>query len=1264
MNKVLLVLLSFIGFSLFAQENSSYEKFIDPNDSILFVNLPRLSLPDSYKDGKAKELPDYHSNADNGYFRPIFNQYGWSCGQASSIGYGFTYELNRVRNTSALSVANQYPPIYTFNFFNNGEEGIGVNYLYSLDAIKHNGQPNVADYGGMGESLTYWSTGYDTYYNGMFNRVDEVYAIDVDDEEGLNTLKHYLYDHLDGSEVGGVVNFYTDLYSFTSLPPGTPEEGKAVITAFGDYTGHAMTFLGWNDSIRWDYNEDGQYTNDLDINEDGEITLKDWEIGGLILANTWGNDWADSGFCYVMYNVIAQEKQDGGIWNKQVNAIKVKEEYEPKITFKVEVTHNSRNKLRFIAGVASDTNRSFPQHTLEFPIFSYQGGDNYMQGDNSSNAFKTLEFGLDVTPLLSYIEPGEPAKFFFQVNENDPNHFYSGSINYFAVMDYTNGGLEVSSPMTDVPLNKNDKTNVSVVHSLSWDNINIDNEELPAYTPGVPYSHQMLASGGTEPYSWEVAPGYSYVEYADEYPDLQGEDITPADDHSGFAVAPLDFEFPFYDKLYDTVYMNVDGFLCFEPINYPYPYSVNDMILFKNEQMLSAFFNGELFIGNSNDNGMWYEGDESHASFRWVGTIVINNIWCIVDFTLSLFPDGNIDIYIDEFIFPESTGKITGLSYGDVNNFVLSSEPVGSYSGSAQKISFSPLSFTNESSIDQTGMLFFNPMDEDKIYNLSVRVTDDNNISDIKPFQISNGLIYEYLINSGDDDQIEYGEIPSIDFMLKNIGDTELTNVELTVETNDPFIGMLDDNEFAGSISPGNSVDLLDAISFELLQGIPNDYHFSLDLAFSSNEYSWDGRITLTAFAPIINMGTPIILDGNDNRLEPGETAQMIIPMTNLGFASAEGVEGSIFTADTMVVLDPPGGDLLFGQIAAGTTAYDTIFISADEDAPQGHELFFEANFQIEPDIELTDSFHLLIGRYPVLIADLDPEKLSGPSIKLALEDLNIKHSYEWYLPMLLEDYQNIFVVLGRQFGQHVLTDLEGSRLAQFLSEGGNIYMEGGITWYDDPLTEVHPMFQIDSEYVGWTEMDSVFGMEGTFLENMHYQYYGDAMYYNYELLPLSTSYVILNSPEEDHNYAIAYVGEGYKTIGSTLDFGAFVDGNFPNTKNYLMAKILDFLEVDVIITGVEDQPYGTSNKEVFSCLPNPVKGDLRVHFSLEKGQNISLDLYNIRGDHIFNIVDQQHYKPGIYDVSADVREIPSGVYICTLRSDAFVKSIKLIVTQ
>jgi hypothetical protein len=42
-----------------------------------------------------------------------------------------------------------------------------------------------------------------------------------------------------------------------------------------------MTYIGYDDSIRFDYNNDGRFTNDIDINGDRVVDMRDWEIGGL-----------------------------------------------------------------------------------------------------------------------------------------------------------------------------------------------------------------------------------------------------------------------------------------------------------------------------------------------------------------------------------------------------------------------------------------------------------------------------------------------------------------------------------------------------------------------------------------------------------------------------------------------------------------------------------------------------------------------------------------------------------------------------------------------------------------------------------------------------------------------------------------------------------------------------------------------------------------------------------------------------------------------
>ena len=185
---------------------------------------------------------------------------------------------------------------------------------------------------------------------------------------------------------------------------------------------------GFNDSIRFDYNSDGQYTNNIDINGDGIVNMQDWEIGGVKIANGYaGTGWCNSGFCYTMYKVFADNMGSGGIWNHSAYIIDVKENCGPQLTMKVTLKHDSRNKLKVTAGLATDPSAPFPSVVQEFPIFNYQGGNNYMQG-GTTEADKTIEFGLDLTPLLSQLYAGQQGKFFLKVQEADPGNSYTGEI--------------------------------------------------------------------------------------------------------------------------------------------------------------------------------------------------------------------------------------------------------------------------------------------------------------------------------------------------------------------------------------------------------------------------------------------------------------------------------------------------------------------------------------------------------------------------------------------------------------------------------------------------------------------------------------------------------------------------------------------------------------------------------------------------------------------------------------------------------------------
>ena len=1245
--------------ALFGQQNQPVTNRISSIDSVFLVNIPQLKLPDSYKGEKTLNLPSSKDNSQTPFFRSIFEQDGWSCGQASTVGYNFTYEYCRVRNLTADTSINLYPTHFVFNFFNDGFANEGVCYIHTLDMLKYAGTPNIYDYGDLSLGARYWMTGYEKYYHAMFNKVDNIYAIDVSNEEGLITLKHWLNDHMNGTEPGGLANFYTDLYGLHVLQPGTPEAGKSVITSFGPYNGHSMTFIGWNDTIRWDYNNDGQFTNNLDINEDGVVNMKDWEIGAARIANSHGNDWADSGFCYVMYKVLAEEKPPDGIWNKTVHVFDVKEDYEPLYTYKVELKHTSRECIKVMAGISPDTNDLWPQYTLEFPMFNYQGGDHYMQGNDSLESDKTIEFGLDVTPLLSHVNPLEPAKFFLLVHEHDPENKNIGSLQYYALMDYQNGGIEIPSPMGNVEIKSNNYTVLSVVYAPDFEKPEILTDELGPIIAGQPYSFQLDAEGGVEPYFWQLKTDYLVNQSATDYPDIQGEVLISGNVSAGYSTKVLEFPFPFFGEIMDTLCIYVDGFIKFNGKPYPLPYQKNDMILMKYDQMLAVFMNQGLKISGT-ENKVLYEGDETHAAFRWKATLLQGVINYPVDFSCILYPDGRIDYFILSSDDENILQRITGVSNGDGVNYTLARYSNTLPSESATKITLLPQHFLSSLTIDEDGILQAPAVDEGKIYDVVVQVTDNNEITGSKTFRLAESILFDYAVNAGDNNRIEYGEEVSIDLEVTNIGAQVLNDIEMNIEISDPYIEIIDGSGFLVTINPAQTILLEDVFSFQVDDLIPDQHALHFVLNFTFNNKSILGTMNMQAFAPDLSADMPVVLDDDNGRLDPGETANVVFTVKNSGHAEAINVVSEIIVNDPYITFNS-SNIINYGNVAAGETKSDTLTLTVSTSCPQGHNVPIGISTTADPEFIKESNYSLLVGRYPLLVIDLDPQMLNGPVIVPLLEDMEVNYSYINYFPEDLGLYQNLMVFVGRKFFSHVLTAAEGDSLAAFLTDDKSIFLEGGVTWLEDPQTAVHSMFNIDVQSLTWTYHDSIVGVEGTFAQNMAFLYQANIGYYNHYLNPLNNAFTLMHTSNPDHGCMVACENPDFKTIGSTIDFCALADNVSPSTKKKLLAGILEFFEIEAVITGIPEI-LTKEEKTGLAVYPNPFTDQINIVISSDKETSYSLALFDLRGNKIADLVQNKQidrYNKDILQYKFDY--LPPGIYICTLQTGIAYDMVKIV---
>lgn len=248
-----------------------------------------------------------------------------------------------MRNTAADNDSRRYPTHFTYNFLNNGKD-MGTLSEAGWRAIRSIGVPSIKDYGSFyKKDTTYWMSGYYKYLRALDNRVKSYRSVDFLKPESLNIIKHWLYNH-EGKHKGpgGTAVFRAGVRKaeIKKLP-----DGKHIYTKFKHKGGHFMAIAGYDDNISYDFNGDGKITNNIDLNNDKRIDIRDYECGAFLIVNSHGSKWYDSGKIYVPYRLFALPVSEGGIFHRKVQTIEV-ENYKPTMTLRLKFNFSNRKKLR------------------------------------------------------------------------------------------------------------------------------------------------------------------------------------------------------------------------------------------------------------------------------------------------------------------------------------------------------------------------------------------------------------------------------------------------------------------------------------------------------------------------------------------------------------------------------------------------------------------------------------------------------------------------------------------------------------------------------------------------------------------------------------------------------------------------------------------------------------------------------------------------------------------------------------------------------
>jgi len=79
------------------------------------------------------------------------------------------------------------------------------------------------------------------------------------------------------------------------------------------------------------------------------------------------------------------------------------------------------------------------------------------------------------------------------------------------------------------------------------------------------------------------------------------------------------------------------------------------------------------------------------------------------------------------------------------------------------------------------------------------------------------------------------------------------------------------------------------------------------------------------------------------------------------------------------------------------------------------------------------------------------------------------------------------------------------------------------------------------------------------------------------------------------------------------------------------------------------------------NAAPNPFKYQTNIKYSLNETQVITLEVFNILGQKVSILIEEEMTEAGDYNITFNGVDLPSGLYIATLSGNGFKKVVKLM---
>lgn len=192
----------------------------------------------------------------------------------------------------------------------------------------------------------------------------------------------------------------------------------------------------------------------------------------------------------------------------------------------------------------------------------------------------------------------------------------------------------------------------------------------------------------------------------------------------------------------------------------------------------------------------------------------------------------------------------------------------------------------------------------------------------------------------------EFGEQVFLSVGIENYGTDDAADVDVNLATTNAFITLLDDDENYDTIHAGETVTRQNGFEMQLADNIPDQMEINFDVTVTDeNDSTWVSDFSLLSYAPVLTPLEMTVEGGDGNgRLDPGETATIVIKTANTGHCVINNVTASLGAYNPYITI--LSGDTVIPVLGLLGAAYPEFEVSVSEDAPEG--IFGEMHYSLQ----------------------------------------------------------------------------------------------------------------------------------------------------------------------------------------------------------------------------------------------------------------------------------------------------------------------------